>query len=100
MSIRSQQLILVKVINFLSFICNIECHNAVYGCLTCSESSNSFGTYVVCSECFDGLYLLSNITRSSYYPSYYGYCVEDCRKAHSAYINDPNLNLCQCKYLN
>ena len=61
---------------------------AIYGCLMCGEYTNLAGTYVVCTACQYGLFLLSNGTLSTNYPPNYSYCVHDCRLAHASYINN------------
>jgi hypothetical protein len=81
-------------------ICSVECQNEIYGCSRCSESgsvADPSGSFVICSECSEGFYLLKNKSHQGNYLTYHTTCVPDCRRAHSSYINDPVTGICQCK---
>eukprot|EP00347_Sterkiella_histriomuscorum_P019434 403341642 len=56
-------------------------------------------TFLTCSKCAQNLYLLRNYTYSKVLPDNYSFCVEDCSRAHSSYINNPLTKECQwCGY--
>ncbi|CDW84918.1 UNKNOWN [Stylonychia lemnae] len=89
---------LVKV----SFICFnqdiiklLECSNFIYGCRFCTEVTQGFDYFVQCQVCNDGLYLLTNSTENSLFPSQFTFCVSDCSSAHYQFINNPLTQKCQ-----
>eukprot|EP00347_Sterkiella_histriomuscorum_P024148 403332142 len=77
----------------------MKCRDAIYGCSSCAETSINNGTstqkFVTCNRCSDGLFLLSNKTYSTSYPQSMTYCISDCKKAHSSYVNDYTTGKCQ-----
>eukprot|EP00347_Sterkiella_histriomuscorum_P024040 403332515 len=60
-----------------------------------TASTNSI-TYLQCTQCQDGLYLLRNQTQNQeFYPEKFTFCTPDCEKSHYAFINDPLTGTCK-----
>eukprot|EP00347_Sterkiella_histriomuscorum_P003595 403363685 len=72
-----------------------QCENKIWGCQACNRIGMSSKTYIECTKCHEGLYLLTNETNNNALPNRYSMCVPDCTKAHSSYVNDPVSGSCR-----
>lgn len=73
----------------------------INGCNSCFQEILGVSYVVRCSQCHDGLYLLTNSTGtvnsadgSLVYPEAFSFCVPNCKRAHYAYVNNPATGNC------
>jgi hypothetical protein len=76
----------------------LECQGLIHGCAQCQKATLA-STFLECTKCIDGYYLLQNQTLNDDIPSTFSFCVSDCAQAHQAWVNNPITGKCQeCGY--